>query len=90
MSIISHADYLATGCDERGEGHGGRVFSCEVCVSSSLVWEWEAAVCVLRLYTPAGVSAPVPEAARHTAAPPKGRRAPLEDCNSLEKEKKYM
>lgn len=65
-------------------GRDRRVFSCEVWVSSSLVWGLGAAVCEPRSYTPAGASVPRPEAAPHTATPPVDHSAALEDCSSLE------
>ena len=65
------------------EGREGGVFSCKVWVSSSPVLGWGEAVCEHSLCTPVGVSSPVPEAARHTATPPAGQSAALEDCSSL-------
>lgn len=68
----------------KAEDREDAVFSCKVGVSSSPVWGWGAAVCEPHLYTPAGASAPVPEADQRTAASPAGRSAALEDCSSLE------
>lgn len=73
----------------RVEGREGGVFSCEVEVSSSLVWGWEGAVCEPHPYTPAGVSALAPEVALHTAAPPAAHSVAREDCSSLEEEQRH-
>lgn len=85
LSIIFHADHLSqsTWSYVMAEGLEGGVFSCEVGLSSCPVWGWVAAICEHSLCTPAGASAPVPEAAQHTAAPPAGQSAALEDCSSL-------
>lgn len=73
----SHADLD----EQTTESCEGRVFFCEVWVSSSVVWGWGAAAGEPHPCTPAAASGPVPEAAPRTAAPPAGRSAALEDCS---------
>lgn len=67
----------------RVEGREGGASFCEVWVSSRPVWEWGAAAGEPRLGTLAAASAPAPEAAPRTAAPPAGGAAALADCSSL-------
>ncbi len=78
-SVQADASYV------RVEGPVGGVFSCEVQDSSSPVWGLGAAGGEPPLYTPAGVSVPVPAAALHTAAHPAGHSETREDCSLLEK-----
>lgn len=68
----------------KGGGREGRVFSCEVWVSSSPLWGWGAAAGEPRPGTLATASGPGPEAAPGTAAPPAGRPAALAGCSSLQ------
>lgn len=86
--LAADSMYACRSC-ERMEGREGGVFSCKVAVSSH-VWGRGVAVCGPHLYTPAGALAPFPAAARHTATPPGGHPAALEDCSSLDRERKVL